>query len=99
VPIYEYRCLKNGHIFEVLQTVNDKPVKNCEICKSPVEKLVSSAAFHLKGSGWYATDYKNNSKPAEKVSKAVTSTPEASAAGSGTSKPEGSPKSQKKEMK
>ncbi|MBN8554917.1 MAG: zinc ribbon domain-containing protein [Deltaproteobacteria bacterium] len=62
MPIYEYKCLKNGHIFEVLQSARDKPVKNCEICQSPVEKLVSSSAFHLKGSGWYVTDYKNSKK-------------------------------------
>ncbi len=39
--------------------MNEAPVKKCQVCESPVEKLVSASSFQLKGSGWYVTDYKN----------------------------------------
>ena len=58
MPIYEYECLKCGKQFEVWQKFSDEPVKVCKYCGGPVRKLVSLSSFHLKGSGWYATDYK-----------------------------------------
>jgi putative FmdB family regulatory protein len=70
MPIYEYRCSSCGHEKEVLQKLSDPPLAECPACgKSTLRKLVSAAGFHLKGSGWYATDFKNkSSKPAEKKS-------------------------------
>lgn len=63
MPIYEYRCKKCKKEFEVMQKISDEPLSNCLDCGSEVEKLVSSTAFQFKGSGWYVTDYKKNTKP------------------------------------
>jgi putative FmdB family regulatory protein len=62
MPIYEYKCVENGHEFEVLQSISEAPPEQCKHCSSKVEKLVSKSAFHLKGSGWYTTDYKEKPK-------------------------------------
>ncbi len=65
MPIYEYECPVCGAV-EVIQKVSDKPLKECPQClekgkHSKVTRLVSPAAFHLKGSGWYKTDYASGS--------------------------------------
>jgi putative FmdB family regulatory protein len=57
MPIYEYRCLDCGHEFERMQKFSDPPVDKCPACPGTVQKLISRSAFHLKGSGWYVTDY------------------------------------------
>ncbi|MDQ1469111.1 MAG: hypothetical protein QOJ99_591 [Bryobacterales bacterium] len=57
MPLYEYKCHSCGETFEVLQKFADKPVKTHEGCGGETERLISATAFHLKGSGWYATDY------------------------------------------
>jgi len=67
VPIYEYECTRCGQEFEVIQGFSDKPLTKCEVCGGRVRKLVSQSSFHLKGSGWYVTDYASKhpgSKPA-----------------------------------
>ena len=69
MPIYEYECTKCGNIEEVLQKFSDKPLVRCGNCKGKLIKLVSQSTFHLKGSGWYATDYANKSKNSAKPSK------------------------------
>jgi len=61
MPIYEYDCPVCGRV-EAIQKVSDKPLKECPTCletgkHSKVTKMVSSSSFHLKGSGWYKTDY------------------------------------------
>jgi putative FmdB family regulatory protein len=68
MPIYEYRCDACGHEKEVLQRMSDKPLTKCPKCgKRRFHKLVSAAGFQLKGTGWYATDFKNSgTKPAKK---------------------------------
>jgi putative FmdB family regulatory protein len=68
MPIYEYRCEACGHQEEFLQKVSEPPLAECPVChKNSFSKLLSAAGFQLKGSGWYATDFKNKSaKPAEK---------------------------------
>jgi putative FmdB family regulatory protein len=68
MPIYEYRCSACGHQEEFLQRVSEPPLTECPVCRKPTfNKLLSAAGFQLKGSGWYATDFKNkSSKPAEK---------------------------------
>jgi len=68
MPIYEYRCAACGHKLEALQKFTEAPLSDCPACgKSSLSKLVSAAGFHLKGSGWYATDFKNSgAKPAAK---------------------------------
>ena len=72
MPIYEYRCDAFGHEKEVLQRMSDKPLTKCPKCgKRRFHKLVSAAGFQLKGTGWYATDFKNSGtkKPAAKTDK------------------------------
>jgi putative FmdB family regulatory protein len=56
MPIYEYRC-RNGHTFEVIQSMADDPVEECEVCGAPVERVFHPVAVHFKGSGFYSTDY------------------------------------------
>ena len=56
MPIYEYHCSKCGD-FETMQRMSDKPLTACPTCRRKVTKLISSTTFHLKGSGWYITDY------------------------------------------
>jgi len=67
MPIYEYRCSDCGFESEVLQKVNEPAPSRCPACgKESLRKLVSAAGFQLRGSGWYATDFKNSgAKPAE----------------------------------
>jgi len=68
MPIYEYRCEECGRQEEHLQKVSEKPLTKCPACgKKAYKKLLSAAGFQLKGSGWYATDFKTaGKKPAEK---------------------------------
>jgi putative FmdB family regulatory protein len=64
MPIYEYRCANCGFQDEYLQKVSERPLKVCPSCgKAKFEKLLSAPGFHLKGSGWYATDFKGGAKP------------------------------------
>lgn len=68
MPIYEYRCSACGFQKEFLQRLSDAPQTKCPKCgKATLNKLVSAAGFQLKGTGWYATDFKNSgAKPAAK---------------------------------
>jgi len=59
MPIYEYRCEACGHALEVIQKLSDAVLKTCPACSKPaLQKQVSAGGFQLKGSGWYATDFK-----------------------------------------
>src|SRR3954463_6639704 len=61
MPFYEYQCTSCGHHEEVLQMINDKPLKKCPNCgKNGLKKLMSAPVFRLKGSGWYETDFKSD---------------------------------------
>jgi len=61
MPIYEYLCQVCGHALEALQKLSDPVLVACPACARPaLKKQVSAAGFQLKGSGWYATDFKNN---------------------------------------
>lgn len=60
MPIYEYRCQDCHHEFERMQKFSDPPIEVCPTCAGSVQKLISRSAFHLKGSGWYVTDYGRN---------------------------------------
>ncbi len=66
MPIYEYQCASCGKHFEIFQKISEKPLSECKICRGPLRKLVSNCSFQLKGTGWYATDYK---KPVDSVGK------------------------------
>lgn len=71
MPIYEYACAKCAHEFETLQKIGDEPLAYCPACgEAALRKKVSAAAFRLKGTGWYETDFKSNAgKDAAKTSK------------------------------
>jgi len=60
MPIYEYKCSKCGHEFEVLQRSYDVDEAPCETCGAPGKRMMSNTSFVLKGTGWYVTDYKGN---------------------------------------
>jgi putative FmdB family regulatory protein len=67
MPIYEYRCAECGFQSEYLQKVTEPPRTTCPECgKETFRKLLTAAGFQLKGSGWYATDFRGGgAKPAE----------------------------------
>jgi putative FmdB family regulatory protein len=63
MPIYEYECTSCGHRLETIQKISDEPLKECPSCQQPkLKKLISAAAFRLKGGGWYETDFKGSKK-------------------------------------
>jgi putative FmdB family regulatory protein len=68
MPIYEYECTKCGKTTEAIQRFSDSPLTECSQCHGELHKLISMSTFHLKGSGWYVTDYagKNQSTSATK---------------------------------
>ena len=77
MPIYEYRCAACGHQDEHLQKVSDKPLTKCPACGKPkYQKQLSAAGFQLKGTGWYATDFKGSAKKSadKKTEKSETKT-------------------------
>ena len=57
MPIYEYQCAACGQVVERWQKISDSPLAECPACGGGLHKIISSCAFHLKGSGWYVTDY------------------------------------------
>jgi putative FmdB family regulatory protein len=57
MPIYEYECTKCGQQTEIWQKFSDAPITRCEACSGKMKKLISQSTFHLKGTGWYVTDY------------------------------------------
>jgi putative FmdB family regulatory protein len=65
MPIYEYKCKKCGEHSEHIQKFSDSPLTDCNTCgsKGALEKLMSLGSFHLKGSGWYLTDYSRKNSP------------------------------------
>ena len=69
MPIYEYRCSNCAHQQEFLQKLSDPPRTQCPRCgQETLSKMVTAAGFQLKGSGWYATDFKGGAaKPAAKA--------------------------------
>jgi putative FmdB family regulatory protein len=62
MPLYDYKCAKCGHIFEVLQKVSDEPLKYCPECKGEIRRLISPAGIIFKGSGFHVTDYGRSGK-------------------------------------
>lgn len=94
MPIYAYKCGSCGHAKDVLQKISDAPLTDCPACgASSFSKQITAAGFQLKGSGWYATDFRGGSSApaADKPAKAETSEKPAES----SSKPEtgSSPKS------
>lgn len=62
MPIYEYECTNCGKITEAMQKFSDAPLSTCPSCGGTLRKLISLSTFHLKGTGWYVTDYANKSQ-------------------------------------
>jgi len=75
MPIYEYECTSCGNIEEVFQKFSDKALTKCAHCSGKLHKLISQSTFHLKGTGWYVTDYANGSKGSAETSKKNKNTP------------------------
>ncbi|MBU2489078.1 MAG: zinc ribbon domain-containing protein [Proteobacteria bacterium] len=77
MPLYEYECTECGMVEETLQKFSDAPLTSCRSCQGKLRKLVSHSSFHLKGSGWYVTDYASksgapSSSPAPKTTETKT---------------------------
>jgi putative FmdB family regulatory protein len=88
MPIYEYQCAKCGAVEEALQRFSDKPLSKCKHCSGKLQRLISHSAFHLKGSGWYVTDYAGKSKSSSaKPDSTESKSPDAGKASGGTSSP------------
>ena len=62
MPIYEYQCTNCGRTLVVMQKITDEPLETCPSCKGKLRRLISLTSFQLKGSGWYATDYKDTGR-------------------------------------
>lgn len=62
MPIYEFECTKCGAMEEIFQKLSEKPLLKCRHCSGKLHKLISHSSFHLKGTGWYVTDYANKSR-------------------------------------
>jgi putative FmdB family regulatory protein len=83
MPIYAYKCASCGHAKDVLQKISDAPLTVCPSCGAEsFTKQITAAGFQLKGSGWYATDFRGGSKPAAEPAKSESKPAES------TSKPE-----------
>jgi putative FmdB family regulatory protein len=77
MPIYEYQCAACGQVVERWQKFSEAPLTVCPQCGGSLEKLISSCAFHLKGSGWYVSDYSGkcqDSGESEKTQETTEST-------------------------
>ena len=69
MPIYEYECEKCGALEEALQKFSAKPLTTCKHCSGNLQRIISQSSFHLKGSGWYVTDYANKPQSTSTPSK------------------------------
>ncbi len=88
MPIYEYQCETCEKVHEVLQKMSDSPLVDCPECAGKLQKRISQCSFHLKGSGWYVTDYANSagktaSSPENKDKQSKTDAKETSSTGDG----------------
>ena len=83
MPVYEYECSKCGRLEEIFQKMTDSPIDKCSHCKGKMRKLISQSSFHLKGSGWYVTDYCSKSGGHDgKTSSSSTTSNESKSSGS-----------------
>lgn len=87
MPLYEYECTKCGRVEEAFQRFSDKPLSKCRHCSGKLQKLISQSAFHLKGSGWYVTDYANKTKSSSSKPQKAESASSESGTSSTDSKP------------
>ena len=81
MPIYAYKCDSCGFAKDVLQKISDAPLQDCPTCGQPsFKKQLTAAGFQLKGSGWYVTDFKGGSAPANATAPATPASGESSPA-------------------
>lgn len=75
MPIYEYECASCKKTLEIMQKFSDPPLASCPECAQPVKKVMSRTSFQLKGTGWYATDYKKTGSSAPAAASGTTTQP------------------------
>lgn len=86
MPLYEYQCTRCGRRVEKIQSFSAEPLRVCEECGGPLEKLISAPAIQFKGSGWYITDYsKKSSTPASNGSASSSSAGESNSGSTASS--------------
>ena len=74
MPVYEYQCTACGQVEEAFQKISEAPLETCSQCQGQLTKLISQSSFHLKGSGWYVTDY-GGKKAASETKESATPKP------------------------
>ena len=90
MPIYAYKCDACGHAKDVLQKISDAPLTDCPVCGAPkFNKQLTAPGFQLKGTGWYATDFKGGgtagaAAPAAAASADAVASPAPAAGGDST---------------
>ena len=85
MPIYAYKCASCGHAKDVLQKMSDAPLTDCPACGAATfSKQLTAAGFQLKGSGWYATDFKGTTAAAPAAATTAAPAPADAAAGAGS---------------
>ena len=86
MPIYAYKCESCGHAKDVLQKISDAPLTDCPACGQPhFSKQLTAAGFQLKGSGWYATDFRGSTSGAGGTSATASASAEGASTGSDSS--------------
>ena len=86
MPIYAYRCSSCGHAKDVLQKMSDAPLTTCPACGAEAfSKQVTAAGFQLKGSGWYATDFRGGAAGAAATGTATAAASDSAGAGAASS--------------
>ena len=102
MPIYEYECNACGERHEFIQKFSEGPKRKCPSCgKQRLRKLVSAAAFHLKGDGWYVTDFRDKDKKKDGAGESKSDSGSESKSDTSDSKSDSKPdaKSEKKDTK
>jgi putative FmdB family regulatory protein len=100
MPIYEYKCENCGHQLEAIQKFSDPPLLECPACGQPtLTKLISAAAFQLKGTGWYVTDFRDKNKKKDGAKPDDKPAAEKPAAGDSTSENKAADQPEKKTEK
>ncbi|WP_370681180.1 FmdB family zinc ribbon protein [Comamonas sp. GB3 AK4-5] len=84
MPIYAYLCGACGHAKDVLQKLSDAPLTQCPACSAAAfAKQLTAPGFQLKGTGWYATDFKGGASSAASAKTEPAATPACGAGGCG----------------
>lgn len=100
MPIYEYQCQACGERHDALQKFSEGALRKCPACgRLKLKKLISAAAFHLKGTGWYVTDFRDKDKPKSKDEATSDGGGETKTDSGGETKTDGKPAEKKTEAK